>query len=332
MVIDDRYWLFRTKEEVSALRQLDPQAKLLIEKAEAAGNPELYELDPLTARKQFLELSKAVDVKPMNVGSVENQLIPGPAGKIALRFYRPTGVQGNAPALIFFHGGGWVIGDLDSHDGICRWICSRSGCVVASVDYRMAPEHKFPAPLEDCLAATFWVTANGEALGIDTARIAVGGDSAGGNLAAVVSQQVRDQGGPPIAYQLLVYPATDLTMSEASHQELAEGYRLTKPLMEWFIDHYLNNDSERTDPRVSPLLCDDLNGLPKALVITAGFDPLRDEGVRYADKLSSSGVETTHVCYDGMIHGFFSMGGWLEKSREALDYTSQKLSEALRDG
>ncbi len=314
------------------MRQLDPQAKLLIEKAEAAGNPELYELDPHAARKQFLELSKAVDVKPMNVGSVENQLIPGPAGKIALRFYRPTGVQGNAPALIYFHGGGWVIGDLDTHDGICRWICSQSGCVVASVDYRMAPEHKFPAPLEDCLAATFWIAENGEALGIDTARIAIGGDSAGGNLAAVVSQQARDQGGPSIAYQLLIYPATDLTMSEASHQELAEGYRLTKPLMEWFIGHYLHNESDRTDPRVSPLFCDDLNGLPKALVITAGFDPLRDEGIRYADELSSSGVETTHVCYDGMIHGFFSMGGWLEKSREALDYTSQRLAEALQDG
>lgn len=314
------------------MRRLDPQAKLLIEKAEAAGNPELYELDPLAARKQFLELSKAVDVKPMNVGSVENQLIPGPAGNIALRVYRPTGVQGNASALIYFHGGGWVIGDLDTHDGICRWICSQSGCVVASVDYRMAPEHKFPAPLEDCLAATFWVAENGEALGIDIARIAVGGDSAGGNLAAVVSQQARDQGGPSIAYQLLIYPATDLTMSEASHQELAKGYRLTKPLMEWFIGHYLNNDSERMDSRASPLFCDDLNGLPAALVITAGFDPLRDEGVRYADKLSSSGVETTHVCYDGMIHGFFSMGGWLEKSREALDYTSQKLAEALRNG
>ena len=193
------------------------------------------------------------------------------------------------------------------------------------------PEHKFPAPLEDCLAATLWVAENGEAFGIDTARIAVGGDSAGGNLAAVVSQQARDQVGPSIAYQLLVYPATDLTMSEASHQELAEGYRLTKPLMEWFIGHYLNNDPERMDSRASPLFCDDLNGLPAALVITAGFDPLRDEGIRYADKLSSSGVETTHVCYDGMIHGFFSMGGWLEKAREALDYTSQGLSEALRD-
>ena len=309
--------------------QLDPQAKLLIEKAEAAGNPELYELDPPAARKLFLELSMAVAVDPIKVGSVVDQQIPGPTGQILLRFYQPLGVQENAPALIYFHGGGWVIGDLDSHDGICRWLCARSGCVLVSVDYRMAPEHKFPAPVDDCLAATQWVSANAVALGIDTTRLAVGGDSAGGNLAAVVAQQARNCGGPEIAYQLLIYPATDLTMAAPSHQELAEGYRLTKPLMEWFVNHYLNNYAERSNPKASPLLNADLNGLPPALVITAGFDPLRDEGVHYADKLAAAGVETAHVCYDGMIHGFFSMGGWLEKSREALDYAAERLGEAL---
>ena len=311
------------------MRALDPQAKLLIEKAEGAGNPELYELDPSAARKLFLELSMAVAVDPIEVGSVVNQQIPGPTGQILLRFYRPVGVQRNAAALMYFHGGGWVIGDLDSHDGICRWLCARSGCVLVSVDYRMAPEHKFPASVDDCLAATHWVAANAVNLGIDTTRLAVGGDSAGGNLAAVVAQQARDRGGPEIAYQLLIYPATDLTMAEPSHQELAEGYRLTKPLMEWFVNHYLNNYAERSDPRASPLLNADLHGLPPALVITAGFDPLRDEGVHYSDKLAAAGVETTHVCYDGMIHGFFSMGGWLEKSREALDYVAERLGEAL---
>ena len=311
------------------MRQLDPEAKVLIEKAEAAGNPELYDLEPLAARELFLNLSKAVAVDPIEVDSVIDLGIPGPAGEIILRIYRPFGTTKKSPALIYFHGGGWVVGGLDSHDGICRWLCARSGCVLISTDYRMAPEHKFPAAVEDCLATTEWVVSNAAELGIDGTRVAVGGDSAGGNLAAVVSQLAHQSGGPEIAYQLLIYPATDMTMSEPSHQELAQGYRLTKPLMEWFINHYLNNDSERTDPKASPMLNEISNGLPPALVITAGFDPLRDEGIIYADKLAAAGVETTHICYDGMIHGFFGMGGWLDKSRDALDHAARHLAETL---
>ena len=317
------------KKGTAKLRQLDPQAKLLIEKAEAAGNPELYDLEPRAARELFLNLVKAVSVYPVEVDSVIDQGIPGPVEEIMLRIYRPNGAKKNPPALIYFHGGGWVVGGLDSHDGICRWLCARSGCVLISTDYRMAPEHKFPAAVEDCLATTKWVVSNAAGLGIDVTRVAVGGDSAGGNLAAVVAQLAHQSGGPAIAYQLLIYPATDMTMSEPSHQELAQGYRLTKPLMEWFIDHYLNNDAERTDPKASPMLNDVSNGLPPALVITAGFDPLRDEGIGYADKLAAAGVKTTHICYDGMIHGFFGMGGWLDKSRDALDHAAQHLAEAL---
>ena len=310
--------------------QLDPQAKLLIEKAEAAGHPELYELEPFAARKQFLELSKAVAVEPVAVGSIEEKKIEGAGGDIRLRFYRPTAVSKQSPALLYFHGGGWVIGDLDSHDGICRWLSVRSGCVIISVDYRLAPEHKFPAAVDDCLAATRWVASNGDTMGIDNTRLAVGGDSAGGNLAAVVSQLARDDSGPAIAFQMLIYPATDMTMAEPSHQAMGSGYRLTKPLMEWFVEHYLNNESDRHDSKASPLFSPNFTDLPEALVITAGFDPLCDEGMRYAEKLVAAGVKTTYAPYHGMIHGFLSMGGWLDVSRQALDYASNQLAVALR--
>ena len=329
--IDILVFVLLLKKGIGPVQNLDPQAKMLIEKAESAGNPELYTLDPVAARKQFLELSSAVAIEPDEVGSVEDRWIKGSQQNIKIRLYRPSDASDKLPVIIYFHGGGWVIGDLDSHDSVCRKLCSGSGCVLVSVDYRLAPEHKFPAAVDDCFAATKWVSNNGSALGIENTRLAVAGDSAGGNLAAVVSHLARDAGGPNIAYQLLIYPATDMTMSQSSHQTLGAGYRLTKPLMEWFIDHYLNDESDRSDTRASPLFNSNFANLPETLLVTAGFDPLRDEGARYAERLVAGGIKTTYVPYSTMIHGFFGMGGWLDISRQALDYSAHQLRIALHN-
>jgi acetyl esterase len=310
-------------------QQLDPQAAALIEKAIQAGNPEIYELDPAEARKLFLELARGVAVEKVDVARISDYQAPGPNGDIPLRVYWPVNDSKPLPVLVYFHGGGWVIGDLETHDPVCRWLSVRAQCVVVSVDYRMGPEHKFPAAVHDCLAATEWVITRGKLINVDPARIAVGGDSAGGNLAAVVAHELKGGGATPLSYQLLLYPATDLTREEASHTEFSEGYRLTGILMEWFIDHYLSQADERTNPKASPLFFKEFSDLPPALIITAGFDPLRDEGLRYNEKLVSAGVETKYLCYDGMIHGFMSMGGWLDKGKEALDFAGDCLAEAF---
>ena len=310
-------------------KQLDPQAATLIEKAIEAGNPEMYDLDPTEARTMFVELSRAVAVEKVDVAKVSDCKVPGPSGDIPVRVYWPVNRSEPLPVLVYFHGGGWVIGDLETHDPVCRWLSVRAQCVVVSVDYRMGPEHKFPAAVDDCLAVTEWVLSAGKLTNVDSARVAVGGDSAGGNLAAVVAHELRDSGTAPLSYQLLIYPATDLTRAEASQTELAEGYRLTGTLMEWFIYHYLNKTEERMNPKASPLFFEDFSGLPPALVITAGFDPLRDEGLRYNEKLVSAGVQTKYLCYEGMIHGFMSMGGWLDKGKEALDLAGDCLAEAF---
>ena len=236
--------------------------------------------------------------------------------------------EGPFPLLVYFHGGGWVIGDLETHDPICRWLSVRAQCAVIAVDYRMGPEQKFPAAVDDCLAATEWVMSTGNLANVDPKRVAVGGDSAGGNLAAVVAHERRNLNKAPLIYQLLIYPATDLTRAEESQSELAEGYRLTGILMDWFIDHYLGKAQDRRDPKASPLFYENFSNLPPALIITAGFDPLRDEGLRYKEKLIAAGVDAKYLCYDGMIHGFMSMGGWLDKGKEALDLAADCLVSA----
>ena len=231
---------------------------------------------------------------------------------------------------MFFHGGGWVVGDIATHDTVCRHLANRADCAVVSVDYRLAPEHKFPAAVEDCVAATGWVAENAAALGVDPARLAVGGDSAGGNLAAVVCLMARDGGAPRIAHQLLIYPATDAAMRHASVTRFAEGYVLTRSTMRWFYDQYLRSPDDAADWRVSPLAAADLSGLPPAYVLTAGYDPLCDEGDEYAARLAAAGVAVEHRRFPGQIHGFVTNGKIIRAADPALDEAAAALKKAWK--
>jgi acetyl esterase len=262
------------------------------------------------------------------VARVEDHRVPVDGGAVTLRCYRPGG-DGLLPVLVFFHGGGWVIGDLDTHDGICRSLANAAGCVVASVDYRLAPEHHYPVAAEDAYAATRWVIAEAPRLGVDGRRVAVGGDSAGGNLAAVICLMARERGEPSIAFQLLVYPAVHHAFDTPSYQECAEGYLLTLNGMRWFWGHYLARPEDGRQPHASPLLARDLAGLPPALVITAEYDPLRDEGEAYAARLREAGVSVTLTRYPGMIHGFFRMTNFVDKARDARDEAAAALRKAF---
>lgn len=261
------------------------------------------------------------------ISSASNRTIPGPAGEIPVRIYTPEG-KGPFALVVFFHGGGFVVGSLDSYDDLCRTICHGSGCVIVSVDYRLAPEHKFPAAVDDCLAATRWAAEHAPEFNADPARCVVAGDSAGGNLAAVTALRIRDEGGPLLCGQLLLYPVTDYhTPATPSYLTYANGYLLTRDTMIWFWDHYLKDASEASSPLASPLRAVDLSGLPPARVITAEFDPLRDEGERYAKRLQEAGVSTELVRYNGMIHAFFMLGDLLDESRQAIDEASLWLSK-----
>jgi acetyl esterase len=306
---------------------LDPQVKALLDQMAALNLPAISTLSPEAARQQ-VEMTRAAAPPGQPVHQVEDRTIPGPAGEIPIRIYRPAD-DGPLPALVYFHGGGWVICNIGTHDAVCRSLANGSGCVVISVEYRLAPEHPFPAAAEDAYAATRWVVENAAALGVDPARVAVGGDSAGGNLTAAVTLMARDQGGPPLAFQLLVYPVTDASYDTASYTENAEGYMLTRVSMEWFWNHYLRDEADRTNPLASPLRAESLSGLPPALVITAEFDPLRDEGEAYADRLRQAGVPVVCSRYDGMIHGFFGMELVLDQAKRAVAEASNALRAAL---
>jgi len=263
------------------------------------------------------------------VAAVRDLTAPGPGGPIPLRLYRGLGTDPAAalPVLMFFHGGGWVIGDIDTHDAVCRWLANFGGCAVVSVDYRLAPEHKFPAALEDCLAATAFVVQEAGTLGIDASRLAVGGDSAGGNLAAVSCLHARDFGGPKICLQLLFYPATEFTMTHPSHQTRGEGYVLTHSLMVWFRDHYLRSPDDMADWRASPLRASDFSNLPPAFVVTAGFDPLSDEGEDYGRRLQAAGGTVTFRRLPGQIHGFMTMGRLIPDA----EIVAREAGDILRD-
>jgi acetyl esterase len=306
--------------------KLHPTVRLLLEFIQAEGGPRLETLTPVEARKLVTETHKPVGGTPEPVSSIQNLRIPGPEGAIPIRVYMPD-APAPRPALVYFHGGGWVVCDLDTHDVICSAIAHRAGAVVVSVDYRLAPEHKFPAAVTDCYAATAWVASNAQQLGIDPKRLSVGGDSAGGNLATVVSLKSRDESGPAIALQAMVYPVTDLSsFATPSYGEFAEGYELTKKEMEWFRAHYLSSLDDAQNPHASPLLARDLSGLPPALIITAECDPLRDEGEAYAQRLQDAGVPVTLTRYAGMIHPFFSLSGVIPQAFDAI----QQVAAAIR--
>jgi len=306
--------------------KLSPHARALLEAIDAEGRPPMEELSPQEARQAALEGNRMTGGEPEPVALVEDVRIAGPAGMIPLRIYTPEG-KAPSPALIYFHGGGWVVCNLDTHDVVCRALARRSGAVVVSVDYRMAPEHKFPAAVEDSYAATLWVARNAERLGIQPDRIAVGGDSAGGNLAAVVARKCRDAGGPPLALQILVYPVANLASTGTlSYEEFADGYFLTRAAMQWFRDQYLARPADAEDPSASPLLAANFGGLPPALVLTAECDVLRDEGEAYAKRLEQAGVRVSLVRYPATIHAFFTMQGVLPEGRQAIE----QVAEALR--
>ena len=306
---------------------LDPQAKAVLDQFASMGGPQLHEMSVAQARELILGMV-ALAGEPESIARVENRTVPGSAGEIPVRIYTPVGTA-PFPVLVYFHGGGWVIGNLDTHDGICRSLANRVGCLVVSVDYRLAPEHRFPAAPEDCYAATRWLAEHAGSLGGDKGRIAVGGDSAGGNLAAVVALMARDRGGPKLAFQLLVYPATDTDFETRSYRENSEGYFLTRADMVWFWNHYAPRDEDRRNPYAAPLRAASLRGLPPALVITAEFDPLCDDGNAYAGRLREDGVPVRLSQQDGLIHGFFQMGAVIDRGRASVDEASRALKDAF---
>ena len=306
---------------------LAPHVQAFLDMLAEAGAPPLHTLPVETVRQIVIEHS-ASRGGPEPVHSVSDRAVPGPGGDLPVRVYRPR--EGEAlPVLVYFHGGGWVAGNLDTHDGTCRALANRVPCVVVAVDYRLAPEHKFPAAVEDAHAALRWVAGHAGAIGGDPRRVAVGGDSAGGNLATVVARRWRDSGGTPLVFQLLVYPATDSRMHSASFVEHGDGCFLTREGMRWFWAHYLNSDADGQSPEASPIRAGDLSGLPPALVITAEFDPLRDEGEAYAERLRQAGVPAVTSRYDGMIHTFFGMAALWEEAERAVDEAAGALRAAF---
>ena len=310
---------------------LHPQVAVLLDRASKSPLPPYYEVPPTVARRIYRDSRAALTPDPPVVASVRLLLAPSAAGPVPVRCYRAngTGDLEPLPALVYYHGGGWVIGDLDTHDVVCRTLANLARCAVFSVEYRKAPEARFPAAVEDCFAATQYVAANRTALGVDAGRIAVGGDSAGGNLAAVVTLLARDAGAPSIAFQLLIYPVTDQQMRFPSIEENGEGYLLTRQAIRYFRGHYLARAEEWLDWRASPLLAKSLSNLPPALVLTAGYDPLVDEGRAYADRLTREGVPTEYCNYPDMVHGFITMGRELETANAALDQCARALRAAF---
>ncbi|TFZ08879.1 alpha/beta hydrolase [Ramlibacter humi] len=305
---------------------LHPQAQALLRLIEEKGIPPTHTLSPREAR-EFYRVRRAVtQPEPPEVTQVSELK----AGDIPLRYYRPAGSAAAdvLPVLVYYHGGGWVIGDLDTHDTLCRQLANGSGCAVVAVDYRMGPEHRYPAAVDDALAAARWVHDNAAGLKLDAKRMAVGGDSAGGNLAAVTALAFRE-GGPKLAFQLLIYPATDQRRGWPSHQANGQGYLLEKATMDYFISHYIDDRKHYLDWRASPLLHTDHRNLPPAFVLVAGYDPLHDEGVAYAQKLSEAGSRASLVNFDRQIHGFITMGKVIDEANTAVQLCASQLRLAL---
>ena len=316
---------------------LDPQAKALLDLIESLGIDPMNEMTVPQARESYRERRHATQPDAPEVASTQDHLVAvEPAGAtIKVRSYKPKGSRASqasadaAPALLYLHGGGWTIGDLETHDTLCRMLSNESGCHVFSVDYRMGPEHKFPVAVEDTIAAWLWLHENARELGLDPTRLAVGGDSAGGNLAAVLSLHARDSHCPAPCFQLLIYPAVDQRAAHDSHQRNGDGYLLTRDLMAWFRRQYHASDVEYLDWRASPLLATSHQSLPPALVLTAGYDPLVDEGQAYAAVLKAAGVSVEQVDFEGQIHGFITMGRMIDQANEAVTRCAQALRQAV---
>ncbi len=306
---------------------LDPQARALLQLMVERGIPPVHVLTPDEARRAYLERRFFTQPDAPTVSLSRDLSLGG----VPCRLVRPAGAAQDAPlpVLVYLHGGGWVIGDRDTHDVLCRQLANGSGCAVVSVDYRMGPEHRFPAAVDDCLAAVRAVRAEAATLGIDGARLAVGGDSAGGNLSAVVCLALRDAGEAPPSFQLLIYPATDMRAVAGSHTSNGQGYLLTADSIAYYRGHYVPEVAQWSDWRASPLLAARHDGLPPALVLTAGYDPLRDEGRQYADALSAAGVPTQYVCFERQIHGFITMGRVIDEANTAVDLCAAALRRAL---
>ena len=309
---------------------LDTQARTLLDAVKAAGVPEMWELTPDVARAEYLKRTEKATLE-VDIFKIDDLKIEGPLGAIGIRVYTPRAmsVEELLPVLVWYHGGGFVIGDLDSHDSACRALSNQAECIVVAVDYRLAPEHKFPAAVIDCEFALTWVAEHAQELGGDKAKIAVGGDSAGGNLAAAVALLARDKGRLKVCFQLLIYPCVAPEPETRSHHEFAEGYLLTRKTITWFYKQYLRSSKDVRDPRYAPLEADDLSSLPPALVIVAGYDPLRDEGIDYARALIEAGNQVRLSNYEGMIHGFYLMGGMLDRAKDAIEESAKHLKSAF---
>jgi acetyl esterase len=309
---------------------LHPGAQAVLDLIAEAGRPSFEEMTVPECREAYVNSRKALQPDPIEIAEIQNLSMPGPAGDIALRLYRPEPVRDGKPqpVIVYFHGGGWVIGDLESHDTVCRELAARSGATLVSVDYRLAPEHVFPAAAEDAIAATKWVSENAASLGVDANHLAVAGDSAGGNLAAVVALAARDAGAPKIAFQALLYPVTDFDLTRKSYEENGMNPPVKTTTMAWFRDLYLSGPDDQQDWRAAPLRAADLSNLAPAYVLTAGYDPLRDEGKAYADALAAAGTPCTYSCYDGQIHGFLNMARVNPQTFEAFD----EVAGAIRAG
>jgi acetyl esterase len=311
----------------------DPQTQEILSRLAAEGGPPVSAISPEAARAGRNAFFAAMGGAPESVKKVENRTIPGPSGEIPVRIYTPSGVAEAAgrPFLVYFHGGGWLLGNLDSHDSLCRSLANAAAAIVVSMDYRLAPENRFPAAVEDAYGAVCWVAEKGTHLGGDPSRLAVGGDSAGGNLAAVCCLLGRDRKGPQLSHQLLLYPVVDLSnFHTRSYQEHGTGYLLTADSMAYYRDQYLRNDGDRKNPLASPLLAEDLSGLAPATVVAAELDVLTDEGKAYADRLKDAGVPTTYLCYEHMIHPFLNFLGTVDQARAAVLEIGALLRKALR--
>jgi acetyl esterase len=313
---------------------LDLQAKSYLDLLANLGAPPLHTLQAAEARVAYKKARALAQPEPPQVARVEALEAAGPGGPIPLRAYRPQGSREGEvlPVLVFMHGGGWTIGDLDTHDVPCRELCNRAGCAVIAVDYRLAPEHRFPAAVDDAIAAVRWIAAHAPQLAIDPRRLAVGGDSAGGNLAAVTALTLRDSGGPPLVLQLLIYPATDFRANTPSHAQNGSGYLLTREAIDYFTNSYLTSAHDISDWRASPAFAPSFRGLPPAFVLTAGYDPLRDEGAQYAQLLRDAGVAVEYVCFDAQIHGFITMSKVIDAAGLAFDRCAGALRRVFVDG